>query len=242
MVTLTLSYPSQALGRPVNVRAVVPADGSDTPGTPWPALYLLHGLGGAEDCVFDFTRLAFWARQHGLAVFCPAGENSFYVTRHDTGEDYFRMIGEELPRMMRQLFPLSCRREDSFIGGISMGGFGALNAGYAYPQTFGKVMALSSALRPWTRASLMTDKRADALFGPDKTRWDTLALARACVGPVPQVWMACGAQDELLEENRDFAASAAALGLPVRLVVRPGGHTWDYWNEALEEGLRFLMT
>ena len=149
MASITLSFHSEALERTVPLRALVPLE--DAPRVPMPAMYLLHGLYGSEQDWFQYTRVMLWARAKGLAVFCPAGENGFYVNQADTGEAYMRYVGEELPAFTRRLFPLSSRREDTFIAGLSMGGYGALNAGLTYPETFGKVAALSAALRPWKR-------------------------------------------------------------------------------------------
>lgn len=227
MMTLTFSYPSKVLARPVPVRAALPLTGG-----PLPALYLLHGLNGSENSIFDFTRVAFWARKYRVAVFCPAGENSFYLPRGR--EDFLRLTGEELPDVTRRMFPLSRRREETFLGGISMGGYGALNAGYIYSHTFGRVAALSAALEPWRVPALR------AYLPEDREPLDTLTLARGCAGPVPEVWMTCGAEDSLLPSNRDFAKSATALGLPVRLEERPGGHDWDFWNGALERAFVWL--
>lgn len=229
MMTLTFSYPSAVLGRPVPVRAALPLTG---PEESLPALYLLHGVNGGEHSIFDFTRAAFWARKYRIAVFCPAGENSFYLPRENG--DYLRLIGEELPDVTRRMFPLSKKREDTALGGISMGGYGALNAAYRYPGTFGAAVALSAALEPWRIPALK------AYLPAGDEPLDTLSLARQCARPAPKVWLTCGLEDELLQVNRDFARNAAALGLPVCLEERPGGHTWDFWNEALERAMLLL--
>lgn len=192
MASITLSFHSEALERTVPLRALVPLE--DAPRVPMPALYLLHGLYGSEQDWFQYTRVMLWARAKGLAVFCPAGENGFYVNQADTGEAYMRYVGEELPAFTRRLFPLSSQREDTFIAGLSMGGYGALNAGLTYPETFGKVAALSAALRPWKRMDkpqggcVQRPAYARALFGQDTEPWDTLTLA----GSAARVPRNCG--------------------------------------------------
>ena len=108
MASITCSFRSEVLERTVPLRALVPLE--DAPRTPMPALYLLHGLHGSEQDWFQFTRVALWARARGLAVFCPAGENGFYVNQAASGMDFLRYVGEELPAFARRLFPLSARR------------------------------------------------------------------------------------------------------------------------------------
>ena len=218
MASITLSFHSEALERTVPLRALVPLE--DAPRVPMPAMYLLHGLYGSEQDWFQYTRVMLWARAKGLAVFCPAGENGFYVNQADTGEAYMRYVGEELPAFTRRLFPLSSRREDTFIAGLSMGGYGALNAGLTYPEIFGKVAALSAALRPWKRMDkpqggcVQRPAYARALFGQDTEPWNTLTLARQCGARAPELWLSCGAQDDLLEENIALVDGLRQAGIP----------------------------
>lgn len=80
-----------------------------------------------------------------IAVIMPAGENHFYLNQPGAGFDYQNFIGSELVELTREMFPLSKHREDTYIGGLSMGGFGALNNGLKNPETFGGIIALSSA-------------------------------------------------------------------------------------------------
>ena len=245
MASITLSFHSEALERTVPLRALVPLE--DAPRVPMPAMYLLHGLYGSEQDWFQYTRVMLWARAKGLAVFCPAGENGFYVNQADTGEAYMRYVGEELPAFTRLLFPLSSRREDTFIAGLSMGGYGALNAGLTYPETFGKVAALSAALRPWKRMDkpqggcVQRPAYARALFGQDTEPWDTLTLARQCGARAPELWLSCGAQDDLLEENIALVDGLRQAGIPAYFDQPPGAHNWDFWDREIQRVIDWLM-
>lgn len=245
MASITLSFHSEALERTVPLRALVPLE--DAPRVPMPAMYLLHGLYGSEQDWFQYTRVMLWARAKGLAVFCPAGENGFYVNQADTGEAYMRYVGEELPAFTRRLFPLSSRREDTFIAGLSMGGYGALNAGLTYPETFGKVAALSAALRPWKRMDkpqggcVQRPTYARALFGQDTEPWNTLTLARQCGARAPELWLSCGAQDDLLEENIALVNGLRQAGIPAYFDQPPGAHNWDFWDREIQRVIDWLM-
>ena len=245
MASITLSFHSEALERTVPLRALLPLE--DAPRVPMPAMYLLHGLYGSEQDWFQYTRVMLWARAKGLAVFCPAGENGFYVNQADTGEAYMRYVGEELPAFTRRLFPLSSRREDTFIAGLSMGGYGALNAGLTYPETFGKVAALSAALRPWKRMDkpqggcVQRPAYARALFGQDTEPWNTLTLARQCGARAPELWLSCGAQDDLLEENIALVNGLRQAGIPAYFDQPPGAHNWDFWDREIQRVIDWLM-
>ncbi len=85
------------------------------------------------------------AQQYNLVVILPSGENSFYVD-HPSGAAYGEYIGEELIEVTRELFPLSTKREKTWIAGLFMGGYGALRNGLYYAETFSKLAAFSSPI------------------------------------------------------------------------------------------------
>ena len=91
----------------------------------------------------------------GVAVVVCDGENSFYTDDEQRGAMFSRYVGQELVEVTRSVLPLSRRREDTYIAGISMGGYGALINGLRYPDTFGRIAMLSPALgfkRPGRRS------------------------------------------------------------------------------------------
>lgn len=81
-----------------------------------------------------------------LAVILPAGENSFYLDGEATGRKFATYVGKELVEYVQKTFHLPAKREDTFIGGLSMGGFGAVHTALAFPDTFEKAFSLSGAL------------------------------------------------------------------------------------------------
>ncbi len=250
MAILEVVFNSCCLQRSVELRAVLPVDPPDghvePPKTPLPALYLLHGLFGSNTDWLMNTRISMWAREKGLAVICPSGENSFYVDQAATGEAYSRFIGEELPDFCRRLFPLSDKREDTYVGGLSMGGYGALVAGLRYPQVFSKIIALSSAIEPWNRQNIPPDAPfvyqpsfADALFGSDTSKWNCFKLLEKC-DPKPEIYQACGLQDGLLQQNRKLAKALRSNGFNTVYEEDEGAHTWTYWDSHIKRGLDWL--
>lgn len=259
MALLHCNFSSKALGRPVPIQVILPTDKMVFPGMPEPkapfkTLYLLHGIFGDETDWVCGTRLQSWALERNLAVVMPAGENSFYVDNPKASRLYGTYIGQELVEFTRKSFPLSHKREDTFIGGLSMGGFGAIVNGLRNPETFGAVCALSSALildsmmenREYTDF-LMTNKGYyESVFGDlDKVRgsdmdYDALAEKVAKEAVKPRFYMACGTEDGLIGVNRDFRDHLEKLGFDVTYEEGPGVHDWYFWDKYILKALEWL--
>ena len=252
MAFATVEFYSEALSRDVEFRAVLPD--SLKPGQKLKTLYLLHGAYGSNSNWLAYTRVALWAKQRNLAVIMPNGENSFYVDETKGRSFYSRFIGEELVNYTRRLFPLSHRREDTFLCGLSMGGYGAVVNGFKYWQTFGYIAGLSSAF--------LVDSYASATDGPDvpylfsrgyleRTFGDpgqvagsgmdyrTLALS-VPREQFPGLYLCCGTEDSLLPVNRAFRDFLSAHDLPFTYVEAPGNHDWMFWDTFLLKILNWL--
>ena len=131
MAIIRMSVFSRVMSRMINVDVILPAENDINGKEPkdLKTLYLLHGFTDNQEAWIIGTQIALYAKAHHLCVVMPVGENSFYTDQTAAGRDYGRFIGEELVQMTRRMFPLSHRREDTFIGGNSMGGYGALRIG-----------------------------------------------------------------------------------------------------------------
>lgn len=263
MAILTCDYFSRALSAHQCFTAVLPSDampggfGAVEYGAgPYPTLYLLHGFGGNRNDWLMNSRVQEWASMHGWAVVMPDGANSFYLDQAETNARWGEAIGQELVEVTRKLFPLSTRREDTAIGGLSMGGFGALRLGLRYPETFGHIAAMSSALIT-EEVSQMTPGHGnmvapygyyrlvfgqpEALLGSDR---DPKALAKALAGKpgAPRLFLACGTEDMLYPLNLDMHTYLESLGYDHVWFTRPGIHDFSFWNEALQAVLPWLHT
>ena len=250
---------SRSLGRPVPIQVVLPTDKmagpqGQAPQGPFKTLYLLHGIFGDETDWVCGTRLQSWAQDRNLAVVMPAGENSFYVDNPRASRLYGTYIGKELVDFTRRTFPLSAKREDTFIGGLSMGGFGAIVNGLQNPETFGAVCALSSALildsmmenKEYTDF-LMTNKGYyESVFGDlDQVRgsdmdYDALAEKVAKEPVKPRFYMACGTEDGLIGVNRAFRDHLQGLGFDVTYEEGPGVHDWYFWDKYILKAMEWL--
>lgn len=226
MAIVKVNFFSESLLRMVNLMCVIPIDKREMDGEglrekdrPLKTLYLMHGIYGGEYDWITSTRLFKWAKDRNLAVILPAGENSFYSDQEAAHNYYGRFIGQELVNFTRTMFRLSDRREDTFVGGLSMGAMGAFYAALRYPETFGYVGALSTALlgeqypKGEDPAMYLLSSRSyfETVFGKEEAYrgggMDPYKLAadlKASGKPFPKIYMVIGENDPLLPANLDY--------------------------------------
>lgn len=255
MALIQVNYVSSALQRTVPLQVILPVD-KLTPDGKLPAekkfktLYLLHGyLGNYTDWVSG-TRIQRWAEERDLCVVMPSGDNAFYVDRPATGNCYGQFIGEELVEVTRRMFPLSRKREDTFIGGLSMGGFGAMRNGLKYHKTFGAIISFSGVLQMIENSSANLQKAdllfLEGIFGnlEDALTSDknpaVLAKNLASCQPKPNIYIACGTEDYLISHSRNFRDLLKDNGFQVTYEEGPGGHEWDFWDTYIKKAIDWL--
>jgi S-formylglutathione hydrolase FrmB len=217
---------------------------------PFKTIYLLHGITG--DCTgwLCDTRVAQYAENKGIAVIMPSGENSFY-TDNDYMNRYGEYIGQELPTAARAMFKLSEKREDTYIAGLSMGGYGALRNGLKYSENFSRIGAFSSALiqddflQAQEDASLFYRRKAyyqkvfgdlDAFKGSDM---DVYALAKEKAADV-KLYITCGTEDFLIEHNRRFDKHLKALNADLHYEEWKGDHDAVFWDKSIKDFIEWL--
>ncbi|MHA7966501.1 alpha/beta hydrolase [Paenibacillus sp. CAU 1782] len=257
-----IGFYSACLKREVVFNALLPLDRPDIPGLkpkdgrPLKTLYLLHGYSGSHTDWLHFSRIRELADKHGIAVIMPAGENRFYLDNEDTEERMGEYIGKELVDFTREMFPLSKEREDTFIGGLSMGGYGAIRNGLKYGERFGAILGLSSALVPYEIAGIKPDFHngiagygyfrsvfgdLDQVMGSDRDPEELVRGLRASGSEIPRIYMACGTEDFLLEYNRRFHQFLTNEGVSHTYIETPGAHTWDFWNEHIPGAINWAL-
>ncbi len=146
------------------------------------------------------------------------------------------------------MFPLSDKREDTAISGLSMGGYGSIRNGLFYNSTFGSIMAFSSALITDRVAEMKeNDTRGEATapygyyrqtFGEPKYVLggvnDPKALAKKALesGVFPRIFLACGTEDFLYQPNLSFHEELTRLGYKHEWWTAEGVHDWRFWNKS----------
>lgn len=263
MATLKMNFLSKALGMQTNISVILPsysfADvmGNEkrevwVPGMKFQTLWLLHGFSGDDSDYINFTNIVRYADQNKLAVVMPPAFNAGY-TDEPNGAKYFSFVVDELPEMCRALFPLSDKREDNIVAGLSMGGGGAMKVGIMRPEQYGTVMCMSGASRDMraeaTTPAVMTSnddpksysrgtRPADnTLEGPN----DVFFHAKKNVSdgkPLPKFFMTCGDKDFALTGVKNATEFLREAGYDVFYEEVPGyGHEWDFWDLTLRKAL-----
>src|SRR5690348_3177908 len=142
MALVRCDYFSDVLGFGTSMTLILP---ENTTGGPFPTLYLLHGLSDDDTAWLRRTSIERYVDELGLAVVMPAVHRSFYTDEY-YGRPYWTFVTEELPRIAGRFFRLSDRREDTFVAGLSMGGYGAFKWALRHPERFAAAASLSGAL------------------------------------------------------------------------------------------------
>ncbi len=248
MALLHIQMESRALHMPVPLDVILPQEAGGA-SRPYKALYLLHGSGGCQSDWLLNSNLYRYVKHLPLAVILPAGNNSMYV---DTcaGQDYTGYLAWELPAVCEDWFPLSRSREDRYIGGFSMGGYGAFHTAMTYPEQFSRAISLSGAVDGSTIYHDDEDLSGQAvnLLGPESEFFggpnDLMALADKLadrsLDQLPRFLSLCGNQDYLLEDNLIFNEYMERSGIPLEFESWDGSHNWDFWDSAICRALEWL--
>lgn len=230
---------SQIIGKTVGAYVILPDVGKP----PFATFYLLHGLSDDYTIWLRRTRIEWYVRKLPLIVVMPDGFRGFY-TNHAKGPAYATYIGEELPAFIERNFPALPERSFRCIGGLSMGGYGALRVALAYPDRFASANSHSGCL---AIANLKNEHLPAyewlPMFGPRPagTKHDLVYLAKLALKspPLPQLRIDCGRGDFLIQHNRFYHRQLQKLRIAHEYEEFPGEHTWDYWDKHVRKALRF---
>ena len=248
MAHLVVDYYADALGVQTRMHVLLPqrlAAGKAK------TLYLLHGMSDDEGTWMRRTSIERYAEEKGLAVVMPDGGLGWYTDMY-RGLAWFKFISGELPTLCRRFFPiLSDKREDTYIGGNSMGGYGALKCALRAPRTFSKVISLSGALDAVDTAINntvpATRRYWEDVFGPAEdvsgSENDLFAAATALTDPAlrPRIYMWCGTEDFLYAQNIRMRDHLRALGYDLMYEESPGDHQWRHWDKKIADALDWLL-
>lgn len=253
MAFLRINIKSEEIAQSVDIDVFLPVRSklvSCRP--PFKTLYFLPGYSASSRESITFMNMQMHALTHGIALVMISGDRSFYTDQEPIHEMYGRFVGKELVELTRELLPLSHRREDTYIGGISMGGYGAICNGLRFRDTFSKIAVLSPAIWypglgekdmiPEIRDKVerlmgsfeeLTAGRYAAISYLDRT------LAEG--GELPDFFIRYGNEDVLVREgNEAFLRDLAERNIEIDYQAEPGAHDLVFWSEMMKSTFDFL--
>ena len=246
MAQLHGNFFSYSLGFPIDFELLLPsmtAPDMDQPETRthilpgrFPILYLLHGHGNDYEGWLRYTSMERYCEERKIAAVTVSCGNKAWMNA-DYGENYYTLMEKELPEFLTQYFPISDRMEDSYIAGLSMGGYGALAHGFGHPESYRAVGAFSPAV--------YMDKSGPERLGhtqpPMVDLKELLKKSRDAGKKLPELFMCVGQDDFLYQDISDFHQYLMRSGLAHRYDDLQGyRHEWRLWDLELQAFLDWI--
>lgn len=215
-----------------------------------PVIYLLHGKNGNEESWGLETNAYQYSKQYGFIMIMPYAANSFY-SNMIYGDMYWDFIADELPKVLMNCFKISSTKENTFVCGYSMGGYGALKLGLTYPERYEAIATLSGSLRSIkeTKTKIEYEERHDLLFAfgdcGEKVKYesDIYYLTEKILREgrkLPKLYIYCGKNDSLYKSNIKYKQFAENNNIDLIFKEDDGNHTFKYWNEELKAFLELI--
>ncbi len=253
MATLQCEFYSEVLRKICDMNVIMPQKPKNKPVNGcrlYPVVYLLHGLLGDYSTWCRRSSIERYVENYEAIIVMPSGERSFY-TDMVTGYNYCTMITEELPAIVQNMFPVSPKREDTFVAGLSMGGYGALKLALRRPDRYAAAVGLSGCadIRSFMETCEESLKPELArIFGtvddliPRGNDLFDLAEKALKAPQCPRILTVCGTEDYLYKANLRFRDHMRKIKFPnYEYLEAPGSHQMDFWDHHIQYGLKFLL-
>lgn len=246
MILTEVNFASEALSMRATLYVLLPQQ----PGArrTFPALYLLHGHSDDHTAWLRWTSVERYAEARGLAVVMPNVHRSYYTDMVHGGR-YFTFIAEEVPALLRNIFPISPARQHTFVAGLSMGGYGAFKLALTYPNRYAAAASLSGVLDIAASATQGDDERRAnmrRIFGDPaslpNSPHDLFALAKKAArrSVRPRLFQYCGRNDGFYADNLRFRDALQALNYPPTYHEDDGDHSWAWWDSSIQDVITWL--
>lgn len=209
-------------------------------------LYLLHGLAANVDEWIRFSKIEYYAKKYNFIVIMPEVQRSFYCN-NKLGVNYFDYVADELPQICAKWFNINTAKENTFIAGESMGGYGAVKIGLSRPNQYEAIASLSGVL-DYENFSKMVhegkwpdmDPRELDILEDQITPIELLKVVSR-LKEKPRIIQLCGTSDFLYEGNKNFLEVMEENGYPHMYLEGPGDHEWPYWDKAIQYAIMYFL-
>jgi enterochelin esterase-like enzyme len=236
-----IDVPSPALGgRRQEAYVYLPAGYAQSPSRRYPVLYLLHGFPGRPLAFIETVQmgvvedsLTARGRAQPLILVFPFGSTGTFTDKEwangaAAGNGWATFVARDLVRYVDTHYRTIRSARGRAIGGLSEGGFGAVNIALHHPGEFSVVESWSGYMKPAKLHSVFGSKLQLVPRNDPITLVRRVAPALRSVGTY--FWFYSGSEDRLRTQNTAFAGELQRLGLPHRFRLVYGGHNWALWR------------
>ncbi len=215
---------------------------------PIPLLILLHGVygsawawtlkGGVHVTAMEMIRNA---EIKPMAIAMPSdglwGDGSAYLPHN--GYNFEKWVVDDVPQAVIENIPAVTATSKLFIGGLSMGGFGALRMGAKYAEKFQAISAHSS-ITDIEQMPLFVEEDLRHYYQAKPEETSVLAVIREHRYHLPAIRFDCGTDDLLIEQNRALHQQLTDENIKHEYCEFEGGHEWPYWQKHIRDSLLFF--
>ncbi|HLJ26675.1 MAG TPA: alpha/beta hydrolase family protein [Candidatus Angelobacter sp.] len=236
--------------------ALLPPSYDAQPARKFPVLYFLHGLGGDQSFLvasggWNLFEDAWEQKQiTEFVVITPQADSSFYINAKSGRARYEDFFVRDFMPQMEKHFHLLGTRAGRAIGGVSMGGYGALRFAFKYPQMFIAVIAhmpaLLQQLPRGTAEAGLTPYLGPSFGRPlDEAYWKAntpFVFAQTAVLHGLKIYVDCGDQDDFGFDagTKELDKLLTARHVPHTAHIYPGRHSWQFVAQHLEDSLKVV--
>ncbi|MDR2954978.1 MAG: esterase family protein [Prevotella sp.] len=213
----------------------------------YPVLYLLHGYGGQHDTWASHTRktLPQDANKWQIIIVCPDGQNSWYWDSPvDPSSQFETYVSSELVNHIDKNYNTVASPKGRAVTGFSMGGHGGLWLGITHPEVFGACGSMSGGvdIRPFPNNWDM--KKWLGTYKNNTEVWENHTVIKRLDRIEPNslaIIIDCGVDDFFYLVNEELHKELLYRNIPHDYITRPGGHTHEYWNNAIDYQVQFFL-
>ena len=259
MTQMKLCFLSRELGMRTKVNVILPTGRpiryEKRPREVYQVLWLLHGGTDDYNDYIQSSNICRYADDYKIAVILPEDDDAFFTDGYLPNEGrYFSYVTEELVQMCRSILPISPKREDNFVGGLSMGSGGAMKCAVLHPELYEAALLMSgSGIRmhraedKWVAGFL--DK---VIQGEDLSEYPPVVdykrdvqmaipiynILKERMDSLPKLFFTCGGDDRILRDVKHALKFYDHMGLKYFYEEVPGyKHEWDFWDLTMRKAL-----
>lgn len=241
MAFATINYFSKALTKASSLNIIFPEDPAIP--KPWSVFYLLHGLSDDHTIWMRRTSIERYVAGLPLVVVMPDGGRGWYTNAKE-GAAFEDDLIKDIRQLVESTFPVKAERSGRAIGGLSMGGYGAVKVGLKHHEMFASINSHSGAVAFPRRVNegKVPNPEFVRIFGDaakDGPEDPYAIIAKIDHGRIPAMRIDCGTEDFLLDQNREFHELLEKMHIPHEYQEYAGGHDWSYWDLHVREAIAF---